>query len=95
MNDCKALLDLDAGRTGIVTDCSGGRACLSRLAAMGFTPGSRVTVVNNHRFGPVLVLVHGSRIALGRGEAAQVLVRPEEGGNGAVTAESTGTRAFS
>jgi ferrous iron transport protein A len=49
---------------------------------MGFTPGARVTVVSNYRHSPVLVLVHGSRVALGRGEAAKVFVRPDGDGHG-------------
>jgi len=72
-----ALLDLAPGDTARVITCASGQRCLSRLAAMGFTPGARVTMISNYRQGPVLVLVHGSRIALGRGEAAKVLVRPD------------------
>jgi len=45
---------------------------------MGFTPGSRVLMVNNYGHGPLLVMVHGARIALGRGEAARILVRRVE-----------------
>jgi len=70
------LRDLQSGQSGTVIDCSGGRGLMSRLAAMGFTPGSRVTVLNNYGRGPILVMVHGSRVALGRGEAAKILVRP-------------------
>lgn len=54
---------------------------MGRFAAMGFTPGSRVTVLNNYGRGPLLVLIHGARVALGRGEASRVLVRPEGGGH--------------
>jgi len=69
------LLDLAPGDTGLVVGCAAGHRCLSRLAAMGFTPGARVTMISNYRHAPVLVLVHGSRVALGRGEAARVFVR--------------------
>ncbi len=83
MNSCVSLLDLGAGEAGTVVDCNGGHGLVSRFAAMGFTPGSLITVINNHRRGPILVYVHGSRVALGRGEAAKVLVRPEGDENGA------------
>ncbi len=73
------LLELNAGETGLVVGCASGHRCLSRLAAMGFTPGARVTMISNYRHSPVLVLVHGSRVALGRGEAARVFVRPDGG----------------
>ena len=82
MNTQTPLLELGAGETGLVVGCARGQRCLSRLAAMGFTPGARVTVISNYRHAPVLVLVHGSRVALGRGEAAKVFVRPDGGTGG-------------
>jgi Fe2+ transport system protein FeoA len=49
-----------------------------RLADMGLTPGTRVTVVKSAPFhGPFEVLVRGSRLALGRGMAARVFVEVE------------------
>jgi len=77
MTTTVSLLSLAPGQTGVVVGCRGGRGFMSRLAAMGFTPGSRVTVLSNYGRGPVLVLVHGPRVALGRGEAARITVRPD------------------
>lgn len=82
MNAGTALAELAAGESGLVVGCSRGQACLSRLAAMGFTPGARVTMISNYRHSPVLVLVHGSRVALGRSEATKVFVRAEGDGHG-------------
>ena len=49
-----------------------------RLADMGLTPGTRITVVKSAPFhGPLEVLVRGSRLALGRGMAARVFVEVE------------------
>ena len=48
---------------------------------MGFAPGSEVEVIANGR-GPVVVRVRGVTVALGRGVAAKVLVRPAGGGGG-------------
>ena len=78
------LLDLRPGASGRVVGCAAAHGVKCRLAAMGFTPGSRVTVLNNHSGHPLLVMVHGSRVALGRGQAAGIAVRPDEedGGNG-------------
>ena len=45
-----------------------------RLAGMGLTVGSRVEVLQNRGHGPVLGRVRETRIGLGRGEAAKVLV---------------------
>lgn len=77
VSEARSLLQLSPGQSGVVVGCDAGRGLMCRLAAMGFTPGSRLTVLNNYGHGPLLVMVHGSRIALGRGEAARVLVRPE------------------
>jgi ferrous iron transport protein A len=45
-----------------------------RLLALGFTKGTRVVVLQNSGFGPVIVEVRDSRIALGRGEASRIMV---------------------
>ncbi|MHB0876316.1 MAG: FeoA family protein [Anaerolineae bacterium] len=82
MNTDMPLASLEAGESGLVVGCASGQKCLSRLAAMGFTPGARVTMISNYRHAPVLVLVHGSRVALGRGEATKVFVRPDGDGHG-------------
>ena len=79
MSRAVPLVGLPSGAAGVVVGCGGGHGIVSRLAAMGFTPGSRVTVISNHNRGPILVMVHGSRIALGRGEAAKILVCPAGG----------------
>jgi ferrous iron transport protein A len=75
------LVMLGPGEEGTIVECQGGHGFVSRLAAMGFTPGSRIAVLSNYGRGPLLVRVHGSRVALGRGEAAKILVRPEVGPN--------------
>jgi len=58
-----------------VQGLAGGRGFVGRLAALGFTPGAEVTMVQNFGRGPVIVLVRDTRIALGRGEARKVLIR--------------------
>lgn len=53
---------------------SGGQAFRSRLACLGFTPGADLRMLQNSGHGPVLVALRDTRVALGRGEAGQVLV---------------------
>lgn len=53
----------------------GGRGLVSRLAALGIIPGTVVTVLGNAGAGPVLLEARGSRLALGRGQAARIVVR--------------------
>jgi|GEM_PF-383864 len=72
---------LGAGEIGVVERLAGGRGLTSRLATLGFTPGARVNMVQNFGRGPVIVMVRGTRIALGRGEAQKIIVTPiAEGG---------------
>jgi hypothetical protein len=39
---------------------------------MGLTPGAEVRVLQNRGRGPLIIEVHGVRLALGRGQAARV-----------------------
>ena len=49
-----------------------------RLADMGLTPGTRITVVKSAPLhGPLELLVRGSRLALGRGVAERIYVKVE------------------
>lgn len=75
MSKERTTLDaLAPGAVGIVRQLAGGRGFLSRLAALGFTLGAEVTMVQNFGRGPLIVNIRDTRIALGRGEAAKVLV---------------------
>ena len=69
------LVALEPGETARVYAERGGHGAARRLAALGLTPGQPVRILSAGRGGPVLVEVRGSRIALGRGMAAKVLVR--------------------
>jgi ferrous iron transport protein A len=70
----KNLSELQKGRRAVVRHISGGQAFCNRLLVLGFTIGAEILVKQNPGFGPVIVYVKESRIALGRGEAAKVLV---------------------
>jgi ferrous iron transport protein A len=73
--DTVSLIALAPGETGVLRTLAGGRSFVSRLAALGFTPGSKVTVIQNLGRGALIVLVRDTRVALGRGEAAKVWVQ--------------------
>jgi len=77
------LADLSPGQMGLVRDLRGGRTFVGRLAALGFTPGTLLRVVRNYGWGPMIVLVRGTQVALGRREAQHVLVHRAEGKNDA------------
>jgi ferrous iron transport protein A len=54
----------------------GGRRVRAHLNTLGIHVGDAVRVVERAPFrGPVLVEIHGTRVALGRGVARRVIVR--------------------
>lgn len=75
MNNKKVpLTSLSAGEVGVVRELVGGVGLRSRLATLGFIPGARLTMIQNFGYGPLIVNIRDTRIALGRGEAMKVLV---------------------
>lgn len=63
---------------GHIVSLDGGRGLVSRLAALGFVPGARFSMVQNFGRGPLIVLVCQARVALGRNEAARIMVHEEK-----------------
>ena len=58
-----------------VVSIDGGQQVRAHLNTLGIHVGDEITVVERAPFrGPVLVEIHGSRVALGRGIAAKVTV---------------------
>ncbi len=62
----------------MVRKLTGGKGFISRLAAMGFTPGAPVTVVRRSGDGPVLISLRGAQVALGHIEAEKVMLSAME-----------------
>lgn len=72
--DLKPVSDIKNGARCLVRRLWGGKDFVNRMAALGFTMGAEVKVVQNYGHGPVIVSVRDVRVALGRGEALKVLV---------------------
>ncbi|MEA1996559.1 MAG: FeoA family protein [Gemmatimonadota bacterium] len=53
---------------------TGGHNIQARLVSMGLFPGTEIEVVKNRRHGPVVLLVKGARLILGRGMSHKILV---------------------
>jgi ferrous iron transport protein B len=70
-----ALSELSSGMRGIVRGLRGGQRFISRMAALGFTMDAEVEIIQNLGHGAIIVAVRGTRVALGRGEAAKVQVQ--------------------
>lgn len=48
-----------------------------RMEALGMTRGTRVTLIHKKGSGTSVILLRGTRFAIGRGIAANILVREE------------------
>lgn len=68
------LTELAPGETGTIEGLTAGKGSVTRYLALGFTPGTDVTMIQNPRSGPLVVLVRDTRVALGRGEARKIYV---------------------
>jgi ferrous iron transport protein A len=74
-NQPLSLANLQTGECATLLDIGCGRGLVGRLTSLGFTPGAELTMTQNYRHGPLIVTVRYTRVALGRGEAAQILVQ--------------------
>lgn len=74
MNNVSLLSELKTDKTAVIHSLQGGHTFRSRLAALGFTPGAQIKMVQNMGNGPLIVTLRDTRIALGRGEASKVLI---------------------
>jgi len=62
-----------------VIDIRGGQGIRQRLGQMGIHPGDTITMLRYGALrGPILIEVHGSQVALGRGIASKILVEEIE-----------------
>jgi ferrous iron transport protein A len=62
------------GEQATIVQFLGGCQVTHRLASLGFTPGVQVQMEQNYGRGALIVSVRGTRVALGRGEAAKITV---------------------
>jgi ferrous iron transport protein A len=69
------LDELPTGGEAEIESVCGGGSLMSRLAALGFVPGSHVSMVRNRGRGPIIVSVIHTRVALGRSEAGSIRAR--------------------
>ena len=73
-----SLSNLSAGEHATVVKLTAGKEALRRMVSLGFTPGTEIAMVQNPRYGPLIVVLRDIRIAIGRGEAQKVQVRRSE-----------------
>ena len=74
-----SLCDVKAGTNAKVSFIRGGHRVLQRLLDMGLTPGTPIKIERSAPFnGPIEVCVRGSKLAIGRGIAANVFLEETE-----------------
>lgn len=74
-NKVMSLTMLEDNQTGIIVTIQGGEKAAKRLADLGLTPGTEITVTGRTFFsGPVRIDVFGSKLVLGRGLASKIMV---------------------
>ena len=82
------LAEVRSGEQVRLMSVAAGHDLRARLAGMGLLPGMKLTVLRNTGGGPLVVSVHNTRLALGRGMVHRMLVapagesRPASGGPG-------------
>jgi len=74
--DAIALSKARQGLQYRVVRITGGTGVQHRLASLGVLPGQSITIMQPGGFGPVMIAVKGSKIALGHGITHKVLVQP-------------------
>ena len=70
-----SLADLKTGERAFFQEILAQKGVVSRLSSLGFTPGVELEMTQNFGFGPLVVSLRGSKVALGRQEARKTLVR--------------------
>jgi ferrous iron transport protein A len=69
-----SLSDLKTGEHAIFQEIHAQRGVVCRLSSLGFTPGVELKMNQNYGFGPLVVSLRGTRVALGRQEAKETRV---------------------
>jgi ferrous iron transport protein A len=70
-----SLAELKKGERAIFQEIHAQKGVISRLSSLGFTPGVELEMTQNFGFGPLVVSLRGSKVALGRQEAKETMVR--------------------
>lgn len=75
-NISKISLDqLLPGEKAVLVEFNGGRGITGRLTSLGFTPGVEISIAQNSGNGPLIAVLRGTRVALGRKESQKIIVQ--------------------
>ena len=79
--DKTQIFSLDRAPKGAVLwieNVAGEQEFISRASGSGFTPGTRVSVLQNYKVGPLIVYLRDTQMALGRSEAKKIVVKARQ-----------------
>jgi len=68
------LKSVQSGKTVVLKDIDWGQKLRKKLEDMGLTPGVRFKVISGEDFGPCIIEVRGTRLALGRNIVSKIQV---------------------
>jgi ferrous iron transport protein A len=68
------LSAMKVGQSAIIHSIQGGYHFNCRATAMGITPETEVSMLQNTGHGPLLIYLRDTQVALGRGEAGKIEV---------------------
>ena len=74
-----SLTELSVDHYATISALKIGTSEATRLVSLGFTPGAEVSMTQNYGYGPLIVMVRGTRVALGRVEAAKIFIERMSG----------------
>ena len=69
-----SLTELSIDNHATISAFHMGNVEAARLVSLGFTLGAELSMSQNYGRGPLIVTVRGTRVALGRVEAAKIFV---------------------
>lgn len=70
----QSLAEIKTGEHAFFRSNTAEKGVASRLTSLGFTPGVDIEMTQNYGHGPLVVTLRGTRVALGRQEAKNILV---------------------
>jgi len=77
--DVISVIELEPGQKGIIASIRGSRKITQRLADLGLTPETAIAILKTAPLnGPIEISVRGSKLAIGREIAEDILVRVGE-----------------
>jgi len=66
------------GQEFYLKEVIGGTGVKKRLMAMGFVPGVNLSLASGGKGGPVVINLHNTKIAIGKGLASKIIVEQIE-----------------